>query len=223
MLSQRTAPVANPTTPDEAYAALDVINMVKASCEQDFSKQIAAGEFLAPSPYYDDNKRIITRLKNIDWSMVDIVTIMGGTNDWHNNPYNMGVSGSNDISTTLGAINEIIRLLSTSYKNVKIYWFTPIVRYETPSGTSILDARVPENWSDNWENANNVTLKDYIVNIESEVVLNKVPICDMYNTLGWNQYNFSNYFPNTDNTHPLLGCDSLGKKIASFINSNRTF
>ena len=221
VIRQRTIPVDNPTNNNAAYAALDIYNMVKSSCEQDFTKQVAAANWLRDN-VGDDNTAIIQRLVDIDWSKVDAVTILGGTNDWHNSPGSFGESGSTDANYTLGAINEIIRLLTSTYKHISLYWFTTIVRYETPSGTSIIDARVPENWSDVWQNSAGVTLKDTIQPIIAEVSNNKIPVCDMYNTLGWNENNFSQYF-NIDNTHPYNGFEQMAKKMIGFINANRTF
>ena len=211
----------NPTNSHNAYAALDIYNMVKSSCEQDFTKQIAAANWLRDNEG-DNNTAIIQRLVDIDWSKVDAVTILGGTNDWHNDGNFFGESGSTDANYTLGAINEIIRLLTSTYKHISLYWFTTIVRYETPSGTSIIDARVHENWSDVWQNSAGKTLKDTIQPIIAEVSNNKIPICDMYNTLGWNENNFSQYF-NIDNTHPYNGFEQIAKKMIGFINANRTF
>ena len=220
-LRQRTTPLDNPTNVKDAYAALDIYNMVKSSCEQDFTKQIAAANWLRDNAG-DDNTAIIQRLVDIDWSKVDAVTILGGTNDWHNDGNFFGESGSTDANYTLGAINEIIRLLTSTYKHISLYWFTTIVRYETPSGISIIDARVHENWSDVWKNSAGKTLKDTIQPIIAEVSNNKIPICDMYNTLGWNENNFSQYF-NIDNSHPYNGFEQIAKKMIGFINANRTF
>lgn len=220
-LRQRTTPLDEPTNEFNAYAALDIYNMVKSSCEQDFAKQIAAANWLRDNAN-DDNTAIIQRLVDIDWSKVDVVTILGGTNDWHNSPNNFGESGSTDANYTLGAINEIIRLLTSTYKHISLYWFTTVVRYETPAGVSITDARVHENWSDIWQNSAGKTLKDTIQPIIAEVSNNKIPVCDMYNTLGWNENNFSQYF-NIDNTHPYNGFEQIAKKIIGFINNNRTF
>ena len=220
-IRQRTTPLDNPTNSYNAYAALDIYNMVKSSCEQDFTKQITAANWLRDNAG-DDNTAIIQRLVDIDWSKVDAVTILGGTNDWHNSPDFFGESGSTDANYTLGAINEIIRMLTSTYKHISLYWFTTIVRYHTPSGTSIIDARVHENWSDVWQNSAGMTLKDTIQPIIAEVSNNKIPVCDMYNTLGWNEHNFSQYF-NIDNTHPNNGYVQMAKKMVGFINANRTF
>ena len=219
-LRQRLSPVSNPASNSEAYAALDIINMVKASCEQDFTKQIAANTYLIANAS-DDNTKQITALQNIDWGKVDAVTIFAGTNDWHT-ANAIGVTGSNDVRYTLGAINEMIRLLLTTYPHLKIYWFTPIVRWldyneTTGSGT---DAQ----WSDVYSVTGNGTLKEFSAKIQNEVVLNHIPVCDMYNSLGWNKYNFKNYFAGSDGTHPRTynGVTYLAKKILQFILTNNT-
>ena len=73
-----------------------------------------------------------------------------------------------------------------------------------------------------WQNSAGMTLKDTIQPIIAEVSNNKIPVCDMYNTLGWNENNFSQYF-NIDNTHPYNGFEQMAKKMIGFINANRTF
>lgn len=46
----------------------------------------------------------------------------------------------------------------------------------------------------------------------------------MYNSLGWNKYNFKNYFAGSDGTHPRTynGVTYLAKKILQFILTNNT-
>lgn len=236
-IRQRTNPVEIPTSSNQAYAALDIINLVKAACSGDFTIQENAAEYLKNNTS-DDNTAIVQILKSVDWDSVDAVTVFAGTNDWPSYSATLGESGSTDIGKTLGAVNEIIRLLSSTYPHVKIYWFTPIVRYSSYS-ISEWDDRY---WSDrmgsteqpylpqsgsNEPNTSgslkNGTLKDFSEAIENEVRLNHIPCCDMYNTLGWNKYNFSQYFNDSDGTHPKKGFKEIAKKIASFLIANKTF
>ena len=209
---QRAIPSASPSSDYNVYASLDIINMVKACCEQDFTYQIAANDYLKNKG--DDNTVVINRMIAIDWSKVNAVTFFAGTNDWNNAAGQWGESGSSDINTTLGAINEIIRLILTTYPHIKIYWFTPIVRW--------LDERIPENFSDSLVRGTK-TLKEFSAMIQTEVARHHIPICDMYNTLGWNMYNFSNYFKDTDGTHPYKGYMAIARKFKGFIDANRTF
>lgn len=224
--AQRTQPVITPTTFSEGYAGLDIISMVRAACgvmldgNTPFSTVVTnAAEYIKKTEN-DDNTGIVSRLLGVEWEKVDAVTFFAGTNDWNNRVGHWGVSGSMDVNTTMGAINEIIRLMLSTYKHIKIYWFTPTVRWLNYAG----DASLDEDWSDvkiKGEGESARTLKEFSRDIENEVKLNHIPICDLYNTLGINKYNFSNYF--TDGTHPRKGFDMLAKRIASFIESNLSF
>lgn len=218
---QRTIPVDIPTTTLQAYAALDIINMVRACCEQEFSKQIAATNYLTTNNI-DANDAIIARAQSIDWSKVDVVTIFAGTNDWNNASNSWGESTVNntDVNTTFGAMNEIIKMLLTTYPHLVIYWFTPTVRWLTNDAGE----KTSETFSDNFTKNDN-TLKDFSAKIEDVVKKHHLPVCDMYNTLGWNQYNFSQYFSDSDGTHPRKGkgVEQIARKIIAFINANRTF
>ena len=210
---QRTTPTNAPTSNVEAYAALDIVNLVTACCEQDFTKQEIACQYLNNNNAGDDNTEIIARAKSIDWNEVDIVTIMAGINDW-SSEVRRGEEDSADINTTFGGINVIVQKLLTTYPHLKIYWFTPIVSWSEP--------RTDETWSDN-KVKGGYTLKEFSAKIESVVKSHHIPICDLYNTLGWNKYNFSQYFSDNDGTHPDYGYDEIAHKMVAFINANRTF
>ena len=230
-LRQRLAPVADfdslpesteaeiATKSRYAYATIDIINLVKAITSNNFTEQTKAVNWLAN--HGDDNRAILARLVAVDWTTVDGVTVCAGTNDWPSNNPTLGQTGSTDINYTLGAVNEIIRLLLSTYKQLKLYWFTPIVRWIDYAGGTGDAAK----WSDVLEyNQENGTLRYFAAAIENEVKLNHVPVCDLYNTLGWNKSNFSKYFPANDGTHPktIDGLSFLGKKIGAFILANNT-
>ena len=213
-LSRRATPVAIPTNEIEAYAALDIVSLVEAVSNNDYSYATAAATYL------DNNGSsgrmdIVQRLSAIEWAKIDAVTILGGSNDWFGGA-SIGVSGGNDKGTVFGAINEIVRMLLTAYPSIKLYWFTPTVRW---IGTA---PRTEENWGDNYA-VNGKTLMEFSSALFGEVVNNHIPICDMYNTLGWTMYNFKEYFLDSDGTHPYKGFEPIGEKMVSFLNANRTF
>lgn len=118
---QRTTPVDNPTNNLQVIAACDIVNMVKASCEQNFSKQIAGIQWEYKYGGYD-KRHIIERLQNIDWSQVDIVVIQGGNNDWQGEQ-TLGTTGYTDfdVNHTFGALNYMIRLLTFTYPHIDVY------------------------------------------------------------------------------------------------------
>ena len=245
---------------DTGYAGLDIYNMVKAACTQDFSIVETAAEEIKNTSS-DNNIEIIERLKNIDWNNVDIVTFFAGTNDWHNN----GGNTENEFNKfdklyTLGAIRSIIKMLCETYKHIKIFVFTPIIRcidapqfdvtktYEigdlvtndkvTPYYYKFISHHEPGEWdvsevepversafridelySDNVYK-NGKTLHEFSSLIQKTFEEYHIPVYDLYNKLGWNLYNFSNYFNDYDNTHPYKGYAMIAEKIQSFIESN---
>ena len=208
-LRQRTTPVDTPTSTLEAYAALDIVNMVKASCDGVFTQQINAAQYLKDNAS-DDNTAIVTALSNIDWSDVWLVIVFGGTNDWKNAGEDLGTTGSTNVNKTLGATNEIIRMLLTAYPYLLIQFVSPIVRWIGYSGGTGTDA----NWGDTYTNAGGITLKEFVAILGNEVGLNHIPFEDIYNDLGWNKTNFAEYFGENDGTHPTYGLRFIGRKIA---------
>lgn len=216
---RRTELVANPTNYNQAYAALDIVSMVEACCMREYSKQIAATNYLTTNDL-DRNDEIIARMQAIQWNEVDVVTIFAGTNDWNNGYGAWGDVNSNDISTTFGAINEIIRMLLSTYPHLIVYWFTPTVRWMADS----IAGRTDATFSDTFVRGD-ATLQEFSARIERVVKNHHLPVCDMYNTLGWTKYNFSEYFSDTDGTHPRKGkgTEQIAKKIVAFIGANKIF
>ena len=199
-LSQRTTPVDTPTTENQARAALDICNMVKAWCEQDYTKQDAA------TAYLDDYTARVNALKNNPISGVDIVFFASGGND-----LSAGVPFGNDDDTSLttinGAINEIISMLLTANPALKIYVYSPVVNYRN-------NTRDDAHWSDNWIYPSYGKTKPELIElIEKRVKSWHIPYINLYWTLGWNQLNFSTYYVSGDGTHPFKGFDVLGRRI----------
>ena len=207
---RRTQEYDTPTSNAEAYTELDLENIIKAVCTGDYSKQIAAANYLAQAAN-DDNRDVIIRLSTIDWDKVDAITILAGTNDWFT---------PNLKTRTMESIGNIIRLLGTAYPNIKIYWFSPTIRWiDWANGVGDVSK-----FSDNYNVEGNGTLPEFSEDIIIEVKKHHIPVCDLYNTLGWTQYNFGNYFRGKDGTHPrtFAGVTSLAKKMLSFILANNT-
>lgn len=206
------------------YSPLDIINIVKSvtntyiSVYADrFVNQIAAAECIK-THVGDDNESVIARLLNIDWSNVDAVVIMAGANDFVDTRY--GTSGSFDINRTFGAINEMVRLLSSVYKNIPIYFVTETVRWFNYSGGVGVDS----DWCDVYiPTGGTLTYKEFFAALSNEAVINHLPVIDLYNTLGWNKWNFSNFFTDNDGTHPYKGFRQIAEKIVSGIIANKVF
>lgn len=251
-LRQRTTPSLTPTTDTQCYAGLDIVNMVKSAMTNDFAIAEASAAKLATISA-DDNTAIVARLKAVDWSKVDVVTVLGGTNDWYNNVGNTGDKDSSDVSLTCGAINDIIQRICSTYKGIKLYWLTPLIRVDDPANFSAetqyhigdfctysglyyqftadhlgawdagdvsqvtrADFRIPMYSSDNVQK-NGKNLREFSALLASVAENNHIPVLDLYNELGWNLYNFSEFFISSDNTHPYKGFKWMAEKIAKFL------
>lgn len=214
-IRQRMATSDSPLSSNQAYAALDIYSLVKAACEQNFIYQDAAVSYLIGNGE-NDYSRIISTLKQIDFNSIDMVIIFGGTNDWLNSPDYWGdFETSTDAMLTSGAIRLIIQNLCSTYPHLQVMFITPIVRWISSS----LAGRTTENWGDNYK-VNDTTLKEFVSKIKTLIKNEHLPICDLYTNLGWNQYNFYNFFYDNDGTHPYNGFKEIAGKIASFIKSH---
>lgn len=199
-----------PTSIASARAAFDLPNLINSWTSGDFSYVDAAADYYASQG--QSVAKQVTNLKTYDVEDCDVVTIFSGTNDYSNNRA-LGNVGSADTNEICGAMNAIIQTLLTANPKLKIFWFTPIVRW---FGSS----RAAEDWCDVHQNGNGVTLKQYAEGIEACAEDNHIPVCNLYRTLGWNKFNFSAFFNDNDSTHPFKGFEQIARRMVSFINSN---
>ena len=206
----RAASSSSVSTSDQAYANLDIYNRVHAWCTNTWTDIDAAVAYM--TEHEANYSSYINALKNNPIGSVDIVVLFAGTNDFASGVA-LGDVGSTNTSETLGAINKIIEELLAANGALKIFVFTPTIRY-------ISNNRTDPYYSDNWENSQGITLKEEAAKILECVEANHIPICDFYNTLGWNKYNFSTYFTPSEGTHPETGYDSIARRMAGFIQSN---
>ena len=211
--SMRGEPTATPDSVLKAWRPLDISYLVHAWCTNDWTIVDANVQYL----HDHDNRNyapIITALKNNPISTADVVTIMAGTNDFSSEA-SLGTSGSTDKSTVFGAINSIIQEILTTNPKIKLFMFSPTVRWYDYSGVATSD---PEKFSDVIVRAG-LTLKEFSAAVVGEIEKSHIPVCDMYNTLGWNKWNFSNYFLDTDGTHPYKGFQNLANRFYAFLKS----
>jgi len=198
-LVQRASPVLVPTTTTQAYAALDICNIVKAWCEAEYTKQDAAVAYL--NNYSDQ----IDTLKANPVSGVDFVIIGGGTNDITNQSP-IGTETDNGFTTLWGSFNEMVNLLLTANPKLKIFFASPIVGYRA-------SARTDSNWDDNYVYASGKTKPQYIELFSQMAGHSHIPYLDLYFTAGVNQVNFSEYFLDSDNRHPYKGFDLYARRL----------
>ena len=119
------------------------------------------------------------------------------------------------VTVTFGAVRHIIETLLTTYPHIQLYWLSPLVRWIDYTNGVGEDSK----WCDVLQR-NGKTLGEFKEMLAEIVKQYHTPFFDLYNELGWNQYNFSNYFLPSDGTHPYLGFSYLGRKIASYLVAN---
>lgn len=205
-------PITNMT---DARTALNVCFIADAIASGDWSVQQAAAQYAHDNGGDTAWVNIVNTLSSLDYGTVDAITLFAGTNDF-NAPLYLGNEDSNTIFTYCGAINHIIETLYTKYPKLTIYVFTPIVRHFVDSKTESTAA----DFSDNYTNSRGDKLTDYVAGAKATAYKNHIPCLDTYNLMGWNLYNFWQYFPANDGTHPRNNFDKLAMLISRFMLSN---
>ena len=211
-LARRATPTAPVTTEEMAWASVDISNLIGAWINNDWTVVDSAITYLYNHGH--DYRDIVAGLKLIDPSAVDIVTIFGGTNDFTGNSP-LGTIGSTDISNVSGALETMINLIQTENQAIEVFVFAPIVRY-------INNTRTDAYWSDNYE-SNGKKLPDVAEHIENTCKYFHINCENWYWTLGWNQFNFSEYFNDNDGTHPYKGFKYIGEKMFKYLYGKTNF
>lgn len=212
--AQRAEQTLSPTS-TTAYAAFDLVNLVKSWCDKDFSYIDAAQNRLSPSGGGDNNAAQIAALKAMSVENTDIVIIMAGVNDFTRNKA-LGNEDSESKSEVSGAINLVVQYLLSANPNLVIY-LANNKRYYNNGNFS--DAGL----SDNITNGQGLHLRDYNDCISRQAKKWNIPVCDMHDTLGWNVYNHSLYF-SSDGAHcTTKGYQIIARKLYSFIKANEIF
>lgn len=215
-LARRAVPTTSITTETEAWAAVDISNLVSAWVNNSWEEVDAAVTWLYNQNHSHDYRAMVASLKTIDISTVDIITIFGGTNDFTGDS-KLGNLGSADISEISGALEVMFNLIQTANPKIEVFVFSPIVRYINNNRTSAY-------WSDNYVSTNpNLSgkkLPDIVDFIGDVCQYYHINFDNWYWNLGWNPFNFSNYFNSNDGTHPYKGFKYLGEKMFNYLKDN---
>jgi len=114
---------------------------------------------------------------------VDLVSVMGGTNDWAQNTA-LGLVDSVDVTTFNGALNVMVNKLSTRFPAKRIALFT------TPYGELYT---LPTGWPNAATNTQGLTTRDYAEAIRIQGKRWGVPVVDISGSAGWNTINIRTY------------------------------
>jgi lysophospholipase L1-like esterase len=158
----------------------------------------------------DNNTTNLNKLKAIDFTTIDYITIFYGTNDFTGD-VPIGTDTDDGKTSFKGAINYVIRTLLTTFPQLKILLVTPTWRARQNTG----DGKD----SDVYPNSTSHYLMEYVDSIINIGSLNKIPSVDMYRKSGINKYNTTYY--QADGLHgTTVGYQLIGSKIASALINN---
>ncbi|WP_050698049.1 SGNH/GDSL hydrolase family protein [Anaeromassilibacillus senegalensis] len=184
---------------DQYYDAFSMYRLVDAITSGDYTLQEAA---VGHTVNYAADR--IASLKSIDWTKIDYVTILFGTNDIHGGVSLDHADAPKDVTTYLGAVRYSLKVLWSRYPHLRVLLLTPIYRYWDNEQVDSDEKMFGNKHFYEYGNALLQLAKNY-----------KTPVLNLYDTLGINKWNRRQYFSNGDGTHPNdLGRALLGEKIA---------
>lgn len=192
------------THPYAAYKRFGMCALVDAIVSGDWTEQDQYVDQIEAETFPQAH---LTTLKRIDWNSVDFVTIFYGGND-AGNDVAIGTAGNSDKQTMVGALKYSVEKLLTAYPHLKILILTQIFRYWQDDGKD----------SDEKEFVMGGQTYHYYDWGDEEIKtaqLLKIPVVDMYRTLGINSITRTLYLRTSDQTHPSAeGNRLIAGKIA---------
>lgn len=148
--------------------------------------------------------------KTIDYTGVDFVTILAGTNDFKLN-VNIGPLGkigdtSFNTSYFIGAYRSLIEYILTQKPTIKIFLMTPLQRDQT-------------GYDVNFVNLVNHKLIDYVNAVKRVGSLYSIPVLDLYSVSGITKLTLNTY--TNDGLHPNdLGYARMTEFISPFLEND---
>ena len=192
------------THPYAAYKRFGMCALVDAIVSGDWTEQDQYVDQIESETFPQAH---LTTLKGIDWDSVDFVTIFYGGND-AGNDVAIGTAGSSDKQTMVGALKYAVDKLLTAYPHLKILVLTQIFRYWL-SDSKDSDEMVFTMGGQSYH------YYDWGDEEIKAAQLLKVPVVDMYRTLGINSITRTLYLRASDQTHPSAeGNRLIAGKIA---------
>lgn len=195
--------------PHSYYDPFSLTKLVDAIVTRDFSEQDQAIQedrnySLAFKEHYE-------QLKEIDFSTIDIVSVLIGTNDYMGNQAGVVALGSptdNTRETFYGAVNYFVHVMQENYPEIDLIFVTPTWRMNTATlgGKS---AEIQPNARENY-------LLEFVDVIVERGKYYDIPTLDLYRTSGFNEENHATFFE--DHVHPnRQGYEHIGNAISHFL------
>lgn len=188
-----------------SYDAFSMYRLVDAIVSGDWSLQEAGATIIDGINGNAKHSELVTKMKAVDYSKVDIISLAFGTNDYGGNNI-LGTVDDNDQGiTTLGSLNYVLEKMSINFPKAHLFVMLPLFRTWN-NGTETSDTRL---------NANGLTLVQYHDGIKSCCEKNHIPFIDLYNE-GINVQNHTTYL--SDGCHlTKYGYEWLGRKLAGYL------
>lgn len=187
--------------PSSAYDAFSMHSLADSVASGDWSVQDAAVGSVESSHAAEH----LEALKAVDWATVDFATIFYGTNDFTGGVQIDNAENPMSTATYKGALRHTIETILTAYPKLRLVVITPMFRFwregdvvTDSDAYTILDLRLPD-------------FVEAAIEVAEEY---KIPVIDLYNTLGVNKINCATFL--VDGVHPNdNGLERLGESISA--------
>lgn len=197
-----------------AYANLEIPCMIDGYITGDWHLQMCAAECLDSNGSSGWVGRVMKAASAPSIDKVDTITILGGANNFSTYGAGWGENDSYNIAEMAGGINTIIKRLLIAKPTLKLVFFTTIPKY-FGNNLSTWDDSL---WCDNYaSNKHEHSYPDMVKKVIEIVKWNHIPIFDLYYSMGWNKWNFNQFFRNNDGAHPYNGLEWMGKVVAKHL------
>lgn len=187
--------------PSSAYDAFSMHSLADSVASGDWSVQDAAVGSVESAHAADH----LAALKSVTWPDVDYITIFYGTNDFAGGVALEDADNPMSTETYKGALRHSVDAILSAWPKIRIVVVTPMFRVwrdgdavTDSDAYTILDRRLPD-----FAAAAAEVAREY-----------KLPVIDLYNTLGINRVNWGAF--SGDGTHPNDdGINRLGETLAA--------
>ena len=189
-------------TPWDAFSMHNLANSIATG---DYTNQDTYATHSEVPEYFVES---VNRLKNIDFSKVDILTINYGINDFTAGKTIDDSGNSYNVDTYAGALRHSIEKLLKAYPNMRIVLITPCWSYWKENGSYSYD-------SDTHSVSGNL-LHSFVEKCQEIAQDYHLPVVNPYDDLGVNKFNCATF--SEDGIHPTeAGRKAIAKLLANVI------
>lgn len=198
------------STHDDPWGAFCMHSLTDAVVSGDFTWQETAAKNSEVPTYFAST---VAKMKETDFSKVDIMTIAYGVNDYTAYKGLDNANNPKDIEYYGGALRYSLEKILKAYPNIRPVIVTPCWCYWPDSNGEVLEDSDTRYF--NLEHDTLAAFANKCIEIANEY---HVPVVDAYNCRGINKYNHSHWFNPGDGIHPNeKGRMALAKLIGNTV------